>query len=148
VPAITDGARLVDYPAVATDPLVELRPGTNGWTCFADWPATPGNDPQCFDKTWMQWSDAFAANQPPNLSSPGIAYMLQGGSDASNTDPFAMEPAPGDDWVTSPSHIMLVVPGKLDPALFSTDHHSGGPYIMFAGTPYEHLMIPVVDLEM
>jgi hypothetical protein len=42
---------------------------------------------------------------------------------------------------------MLLLPEKLDQAAFSTDHHSGLPYIMWAGTPYEHVMMPVVDAE-
>ena len=37
---------------------------------------------------------------------------------------------------------MVVYPEPLDPTL-SHDPDSGGPYVMFAGTPYEHLMIPV-----
>jgi hypothetical protein len=40
---------------------------------------------------------------------------------------------------------MVVVPGELDPTLFTTDHTSGLPYIMWAGTPYEHIMMPVAD---
>jgi hypothetical protein len=40
---------------------------------------------------------------------------------------------------------MLIVPGKLDKSLFSTDHHSGEPWVMYAGTPYEHVMIPVEE---
>ncbi len=58
-PAIAQGATIVDYPTDPTAPLIELRAGSNGWTCFPDWPATPGNDPQCFDKAWMQWLDAL-----------------------------------------------------------------------------------------
>jgi hypothetical protein len=27
--------------------------------------------------------------------------------------------------------------------VFTKDHHSGGPYVMFGRTPYEHLMVPV-----
>ena len=69
--------------------------------------------------------------------------MLQGGSDASNTDPFATEPAAGEEWMTSPPHIMILMPGDLDQTVFSTDPHSGGPWIMWAGTPYEHIMMPV-----
>jgi hypothetical protein len=38
---------------------------------------------------------------------------------------------------------MLLVPGGFDPAVFTTDHRSGGPYTMWAGTPYAHLMVPV-----
>jgi len=42
---------------------------------------------------------------------------------------------------------LAIVPGDLDPADFSTDHTSGEPYIMWEGTPYEHLMVPVTDME-
>ena len=66
---------------------------------------------------------------------PGIAYMLQGGTDASNTDPFATEPADGEDWVVSPPHLMILLPEDLDQTVFSTDPQSGGPWIMFPGTP-------------
>jgi hypothetical protein len=95
----------------------------------------------------MDWMNAFMANKAPHTTVPGLAYMLQGGADASNTDPFATEPAAGEAWVISPPHIMLLMPGKLDPTVFSTDYHSGQPWIMFAGTPYEHLMVPVADGE-
>jgi hypothetical protein len=40
-------------------PTVVLREGTNGWTCLPDWPATPGNDPQCLDAVFNAWNDAF-----------------------------------------------------------------------------------------
>jgi hypothetical protein len=39
-------------------------------------------------------------------------------------------------------HYVLIVPGKLDRSVFSTDHHPGDRWIMWAGTPYEHLMVP------
>jgi len=40
---------------------------------------------------------------------------------------------------------VLIFPGKLEATLFSDDHHSGEPWVMYAGTPYEHLMVPVED---
>ena len=143
--SIAKDARIVDYPEKAGQPLIELREGTNGWACFPDWQATPGKDPMCFDKMWIQWFEAINTATDPNINQPGIAYMLQGGSDASNTDPFAMKPKEGQAWVSTPPHIMLIVPGKLDESLFSTDHHSGEPWVMYAGTPYEHVMIPVEE---
>ncbi len=141
--AIAQDATILDYSPEGGPPFVELRKGSNGWTCYPDWPVSPGNDPQCLDRTWQQWWDAYLAESEPNISSPGVAYMLQGGSDPSNTDPFAMEPAPGEDWVTSLPHVMLLFPGKLDTTLFSTDPYSGEPYVMWAGTPYEHIMMPI-----
>ena len=73
--------------------------------------------------------------------------MLQGGSDASNTDPFATEPVAGEDWMASPPHIMVLLPGEIDLTGYSTDHDSGGPYVKWEGTPYEHIMISVSDHE-
>ena len=41
--------------------------------------------------------------------------MLQGGSDASNDDPFATTPPPGEPWVATGPHVMVVgMAGKLD----------------------------------
>jgi hypothetical protein len=40
---------------------------------------------------------------------------------------------------------MIISPDDLDPAVYSTDPHSGGPWIMFGGTPAEHLMVPVTE---
>ncbi len=48
-----------------------------------------------------------------------------------------------NDWVTSPPHTMVFPTGKLDPAIYGTNPKKGGPWIMWAGTPYEHLMVPV-----
>jgi hypothetical protein len=146
--AVARDATILDYSAEGGAPFVELRKGSNGWMCYPDWPVSPGNDPQCLDRTWQQWNDAFSAGAEPNITAPGLGYMLQGGSDPSNTDPFAIEPAPGEDWVNSGPHVMLLVPGKLDTGLFSTDPKSGGPYIMWAGTAYEHIMMPVEVKEL
>ena len=140
---IVEDATIVDYPSKAGQPLVQLRKGTNGWTCFPDWQVTPGEDPQCLDEMWMRWFEAFSAGRKPNTTAPGMAYMLQGGSDASNTDPLAMKPPEGEEWVSSPPHIMLILPSELDASHASTDHHSGRPWVMYADTPYEHLMVPV-----
>lgn len=145
--SVAENATIMDHEFNADGSIVILREGTNGWTCFPDMPTTPGNDPACYDETWMQWLKAYLAGEEPNITTPGLSYMLQGSSDASNTDPFAVEPAAGEEWVSSPSHIMVILPGKLDASLFSTDPESGEPWIMFAGTPYEHIMIPVGGVE-
>lgn len=145
--AISENATILDYEQDDAGKFVVLRDGSNDWACFPDLPSTPSNDPQCNDQTWMDWTYALFAGEEPNTTVPGLAYMLQGGSDASNTDPAATEPPAGEEWVTSPPHVMLLLPGELDQSVFSTDHASGEPYIMWAGTPYEHIMMPVADME-
>ena len=141
---IAKDATILDWPTEEGGDMVLLREGTNDWTCFTDWPVTPGApDPACYDLEWGAWNEAFAKGETPQIKSVGIGYMLAGGVDPSNTDPLAMEPAPGEDWVVTPPHIMLIAPGGFDPALFATEPHAGQPYIMFKDTPYEHLMVPV-----
>jgi hypothetical protein len=142
--AVAQDATILDWPAAEGGEMVVLREGTNQWTCITDWPATPGNDPVCYDSVFLAWNDALVAGEEPESTQPGIAYMLQGGNDPSATDPFAMEPAPGEDWVSTPAHIMILSPGGFDPADFSTEPQQDAPFIMWDGTPYEHLMVPVV----
>ena len=121
-----------------------VRRGSNGFTCMPDDPKTPAPDPMCVDANAMDWLMALAAHKPPPQNKPGFIYMLKGGVDASNTDPYAAKPAAGADWVRTGPHVMVVG----DPALLLG--YSGGPkpdtsmpYVMYAGTPYAHLMAPV-----
>lgn len=144
--AIARDATILDNQVDSAGNLVVLRQGSNGWTCLPDIPATPQVDPMCIDQTWKVWLDALMAHKAPTITRVGIAYMLQGGSDASNTDPYATAPAAGDQWVNSPPHIMVLQPDKLDPHVIPTDPHNGGPWIMWAGTPYEHIMVPLSDV--
>jgi hypothetical protein len=140
--AIAAAAAIMDFDD--SGKLVELRPGTNGWTCLADdSPVAPGDSPNCFDQRWLSWFDAYEQKKTPAINGIGMAYMLQGSLSPSNTDPFLEKPASDAGWMTDGPHVMVILP---DPALldaFSADHTSGGPYVMYKGTPYAHLMVPV-----
>jgi hypothetical protein len=80
----------------------------------------------------------------PPANTVGVMYMLEGGTDASNTDPYAAGPTEGNDWIKTGPHLMIV--GSNDGL---AGHPSGAkpdtaaPYVMWADTPYAHLMIPV-----
>ena len=69
--------------------------------------------------------------------------MLKGDKGGSNTDPFATGPTPTNQWVVSPGHIMVLYPDVKMLDSVSTDPKSGGPWVMWKGTPYAHLMVPV-----
>jgi hypothetical protein len=140
---VGDGATMLDWPTEPGGEQALLRKGTNEWVCVPDWPATPDNDPMCFDPTWTAWMGAFMSGAQPEVDVLGISYMLAGGAAASNTDPFAMEPAEGEEWVVPPPHVMLIAPGGFDNEVFSTDHTWGGPWIMWDDTPYEFLIVPI-----
>ena len=122
-----------------------LRQGTNGFTCMADSPATPGPDPMCMDKNAFAWAGAWMAHKDPPQGKVGFMYMLEGGTDASNTDPFATKPSATNHWVKTGPHIMVV---GADASFYdsypkSPDPDTSQPYVMWAGTPYQHLMAPV-----
>lgn len=141
--AISKDASVLDWPAKEGEVFRELRKGTNTWTCIPDFPVSPGNDPICVDAMAMQWFNAYMSQKTPKIAQAGIGYMLQGSSDPSNTDPFATEPKPGESWMSAPPHIMIFPSSKLDAKTYGTDPMSGKPWVMWAGTPYEHLMVPV-----
>jgi len=141
--AIGAGATVLDWPDTPTGQPVQLRAGTNGWTCFTDNPGSPGNDPMCFDAAFAGWATAWMAHKAPTITAFGVAYMLQGGTDASNSDPFKMKPDSGQPWVDTGPHVMVVVPNVGALKGLSTDWHAGGPYVMWQGTPYAHVMVPV-----
>jgi hypothetical protein len=125
--------------ADASGKMVQLRAGTNGWTCIPDEPTTPGLDPMCIDKNGMEWVSALIAKKPkPTNTAPGLIYMLQGGSDISATNPFATTT---DHYVSSPPHFMIMWPYDAKSTGFATTPKKTGSWIMWAGTPYAHLMV-------
>jgi len=121
-----------------------LREGTNGFWCMPDNAATPGPDPMCGDANSMEWATAWLEKKEPPKGKVGFMYMLAGGTDGSNTDPYATEPAPDNNWITTGPHVMIVNATDLM-AGYPTDPQpdTTQPYVMWAGTPYAHLMIPV-----
>jgi hypothetical protein len=123
--------------------MTTLVKGTNDWLCLPDDPRSPGPDPMCVDKVWQQWFEAYMAKKPPALTQIGIAYMLVGSSDASNTDPFATKPAAGQNWISTPAHTMVILPDPKQLDSYPGTPSTSSPYVMFKGTPYAHLMVPV-----
>jgi len=120
-----------------------IRAGTNGWTCMPDLPTSPGIDPMCVDKNGMEWAHALITKATPPKGKMGIGYMLMGGSDASNTDPFATTPAASGKWVDTGPHMMVLNIGDMFAGYPTAATNTKVPYVMFPGTPYAHLMIPV-----
>lgn len=121
-----------------------VRKGTNGFTCMADSPATPGPDPMCADANAMEWIGAWLGHKDPPTGKVGFMYMLEGGTDASNTDPYATKPTAENNWVKTGPHVMVVGDTAMlanYPA--SPQPDTTKPYVMWSGTPYAHLMVPV-----
>jgi hypothetical protein len=140
--AIGKGATIV---AMGADMKMRtIRNGTNGFTCMPDNPETPGPDPMCADQNAMAWLDAYLNKKDPPKDKVGFVYMLAGGTDASNTDPYAKEPTATNNWIKTGSHVMVVgAKGMMDGYPRGAKPDTTKPYVMWAGTPYEHLMLPV-----
>jgi len=136
--SISADARVMDWE------MNELRAGSNGWTCLPDRPDTPGNDPWCVTAAWLNFLGAYANQTEPTYGEIGFAYMLQGDTPVSNSDPYATEATGPEDWVTDMGpHVMMLVPDMAMLASISTDHLNGGPWVMWPDTPYAHIMIPL-----
>ena len=120
-----------------------LREGKTGWWCMPDDTTTPSNDPMCGDANSMEWAMAWMGKTEPPKGKVGFMYMLQGGPAGSNLDPYAMTPPEGKKWVETGPHVMIVnAVGLLAGYKGGESPDTTVPYVMWEGTPYEHLMIP------
>ena len=131
---LAEGATVIDWENNV------LKKGDNGWTCFPT-PAAFEKAPMCLDEPWLAWADGWMNKKEVNITRLGISYMLAGDSGASNSDPYATEET--DDWIVGGPHLMVIVP---DPSMLEgipTDPENGGPWVMWKGTPYAHVMVPV-----
>jgi len=150
--SISKNAAVMDWPDTPNGQPKQLRAGTNGWVCFPNSPEQFGGasveDPMCLDKAWQAWAQAWMAKTPPPAGGSGIAYMLKGDKGASNADPFATGPTATNSWVVSPPHIMVLFPDPKILDSYPTDPKMGGPSVMWKGTPYAHLMVPVSATQM
>jgi len=123
--------------------MKELRAGTNGWMCMLDLVG----DSMCLDKEWQTWGDAWMnKKEPPKPKAVGVAYMLNGDKGASNTDPYATKRTADNQWVVSGPHIMLLPTDASQLDAYPTDWTKGGPWVMWKGTPYAHIMVPTTSM--
>ena len=124
-----------------------LRRGDNGWTCMPADPGTPIGYPVCLDQNGFAWFQAAMAGKEPDATKVGYSYMLQGGSVWSTLDPTATRlPAGEEKPVMFPPHIMIMnakiaKDSGFPSAVAHPDTHQ--PFVLYGGTPYAILIIPV-----
>jgi hypothetical protein len=122
----------------ASGKMRTLRESKNDFTCmFA------GTDMMCNDKNSMEFISAMLGHTAPP-DKVGISYMLAGDKGASNTDPYATAKTADNHWIVTGPHIMVVgPPSKTLGYTEAKDPDPNKPYMMWAGTPYGHAMIPI-----
>jgi hypothetical protein len=84
----------------------------------------------------------------PEMDHDGFAWMLHGDMGEDNSTPMVMAKDDAKDqsqWIESGPHLMLMPKDPSAIERHTSDFNSGSPYVMFGGTPYAHLMIPVSD---
>ncbi len=127
--------------ATVIDPMTDavLRQGTNGWTCL---PLV--GSPMCLDGAWLKWWQAVRSGTDPAITRIGLAYMLAGDDGGSNIAGAGRDgPTADNDWVIVGPHVMVLSP---DPALLDalpSDPETGGPFVMWRGSPLAHVMMPI-----
>jgi len=145
--SVSQAATIMDWPATEGGKFAQLRAGTNGWVCYPSTPAASGavgQDPMCLDAEFQKWAGAWMTKKKsPKLTGVGVAYMLQGDRGASVTDPFAKSAADTKDWVVAGPHIMVTTPNTASLAALPGVPAGGIPWVMWKGTPYAHIMVPV-----
>ena len=131
-----------------------LRQGTNGWTCQSanprplpptGWRSAHEAMAACHDGEGMKWMMGYMAGKAPVMERDTFMWMLHGDMGEDNTKAGVLneeDSAPGQ-WIESGPHLMLMPKDPTSLANYPTDFTTGAPYVMFAGTPYAHLMIPV-----
>ena len=115
-----------------------LKKGDNEYTCMV------GNaGPMCMGPIAMEWVQAWQNHTlPPNQL--GFIYMLNGDTGRSDTDPWATKPAPGNHWVRTGPHVMMVgLPVKRMTFPRTPDPDPTKPYVVWSGTLYEHVILPL-----
>ena len=137
-PSISRNATIMEM--TADGKMKQLRDGTNGWMCLVEADGTP----MCLDKEWQAWADGWMNKKEPQVKSIGLAYMLKGDKGASNTDPYADKATADNHWVVSGPHVMVVLPDTSQLDALPTDPWNGGPWVMWKGTKYAHIMMPTV----
>src|SRR5271167_1100218 len=116
-----------------------LKKGSNEWTCMI-----ANGVPMCADPNAMEWAHAWQTHGPAPTST-GFIYMLAGDTGASNTDPYATAKTSDNHWVETGSNVMIVDAAAKAMKGYprTADADPTKPYVMWPGSPYEHLMIPV-----
>ena len=87
----------------------------------------------------------YMAGKAPDMERDTFMWMLHGDMGEDNTKAGVLnetDAEPGQ-WIESGPHLMLMPKDPATLANYPTDFTTGGPYVMFPGTPYAHLMIPV-----
>ena len=99
----------------------------------------------CHDGEGMKWMMGYMSGKIPVMERDAFMWMLHGdmGEDNTKAGVFNKADATPGQWIESGPHLMLMPKDPSTLVNYPTDFTTGAPYVMFANTPYAHVMIPV-----
>ena len=129
-----------------------LKKGSNGWVCMPGTPPNENVNPMCVDPAWQNWLQEYmkgsvgeAHDYNSETASFGVSYMLIGDIPVDNDEAFNPDTSKGN-WVAEGPHLMLLLPESLMKDL-PKDPYAGGPYVMWEGSEFVHVMVPLQVTE-
>ena len=94
----------------------------------------------------MKWMNDFMLGQDPDIKRNTFMWMLHGDNGEDNTKRLVLSVDDVEDpknWIESGPHLMLMPKDPTSLDSFPTDFSSGAPFVMFKGTKFAHVMIPL-----
>jgi len=129
-----------------------LKEGSNGWVCMPGTPPNENVNPMCVDPAWQNWLQEYMKGSlgedyqyNSETAAFGVSYMLVGDIPVDNDEAFNLDKSKGT-WVAEGPHLMLLLPESLMESL-PKDPYSGGPYVMWEGSEFVHVMVPLQVTE-
>ena len=129
-----------------------LKEGSNGWVCMPGSPPNENVNPMCVNPAWQNWLQEYmkavngeAYEYNSESASFGVSYMLVGDIAGDNNEPFNQDKSKGV-WVAERPHLMLLLPASMMDDL-PKDPYAGGPYVMWEGNDFVHVMVPLEVTE-
>ena len=129
-----------------------LKEGSNGWVCMPGTPPNENVNPMCVDPAWQNWLQEYmkevngeSYEYDSESASFGVSYMLVGDIAVDNNEPFNQDKSKGV-WVAERPHLMLLLPASMMDDL-PKDPYAGGPYVMWEGNDFVHVMVPLEVTE-
>lgn len=119
-----------------------LRSGTNGWTCMPESTDADRHDPWCLYGSWDDFLDVYTKWNDPGRTTIGVAYMRAGDPHTRINPAGTKFKVPANWRPGAADYLMALDPDGRSVEHYSTDPHGGGTWLMWPGTPFEHVMIP------
>ena len=148
--SMREGAAVLGY---RRGKLVSLRAGTNGMICLADDPAQEGFHAACYHQDLEPFMargralraegkerEAIDSIRQAEIEAGGLAMPLEPRALYSLSSKLAFDPATGSAPESSGLHV-IYIPYATEESTGITATPGAGPWLMYPGKPWAHVMI-------